>query len=142
MTTLYEQKANKCRHFNGTINDACEAGVKYESVRQPRAAGQGANLPCLKDRSDGCYCEKLSFKTDEEIEAEIEEVMKRFNDTHEARKAIVEHLGGPWKKGMAGASGEIPCPACKSGTLRFSRAGYNGHIHAACSTKGCVAWME
>ena len=27
-------------------------------------------------------------------------------------------------------------------TLQFSRSGYNGHIHAKCSTDKCVAWME
>jgi hypothetical protein len=59
-----------------------------------------------------------------------------------ARKAIVEHLGGPWKRGMAGAAGNIPCPVCNAGRLHFTRAGYNGHVHAHCTTGGCVAWME
>ena len=39
-------------------------------------------------------------------------------------------------------SGEIPCPICKAGTLRYSRSAYNGHVHASCSTEGCVRWME
>ena len=38
--------------------------------------------------------------------------------------------------------GEITCPVCKTGKLRYSRFGYNGHVHARCSTKDCVAWME
>ena len=50
-----------------------------------------------------------------------------------ARKAIVES-----KK----QSGEIPCPVCKTGPLRFSVAPSNKHIHAACSTKDCVRWVE
>jgi hypothetical protein len=91
-----------------------------------------------------------SFKTHEEIEAEIAESNKRFEDTMTARKAIVEHLGGPWKKGMPSAGGTIDCPVCKlkfpqlttSARLSFSRSGYNGHIHARCSTADCVAWME
>lgn len=41
---------------------------------------------------------------------------------------------------FAGA-GEIDCPVCKAGKLRYSRASSNGHVHAAC-TSGCVAWME
>jgi hypothetical protein len=39
-------------------------------------------------------------------------------------------------------AGVMPCPVCKSGTLRYSRSGYNGHVHAACSNCECVRWME
>jgi len=39
-------------------------------------------------------------------------------------------------------SGELDCPVCKTGKLRYSRSSYNGHIHAACNTKDCVRWME
>lgn len=39
-------------------------------------------------------------------------------------------------------AGVITCPICGTGKLRYSRAGYNGHVHARCSTDGCVAWME
>lgn len=38
--------------------------------------------------------------------------------------------------------GEIECPVCKEGKLRYARAAYNGHVHAACTNKKCVAWME
>lgn len=38
-------------------------------------------------------------------------------------------------------AGEMVCPLCTTGKLRYSRAGYNGHVHARC-TAGCVAWME
>jgi hypothetical protein len=140
--TLYEQKANKCRHFNGLMNAACDAGVSYASVKQTRTGGHGFNFPCFKDRMEGCACEKQSFQTDAEINAEIEESDRRFQNTMTARMAIVEHLGGTWKRGSPGVSGSIACPVCKAGTLRFSRAAVNGHIHARCSTADCVAWME
>ncbi len=39
-------------------------------------------------------------------------------------------------------SGSMDCPICKTGSLRYSRDSYNGHIHAACSTPICVRWME
>lgn len=39
-------------------------------------------------------------------------------------------------------AGEMACPVCNTGKLRYSRAGYNGHVHALCSTDGCVAWRE
>jgi hypothetical protein len=41
----------------------------------------------------------------------------------------------------AGA-GVMDCPVCGAGKLRYSRRGYNGHVHGRCSTEGCVAWME
>jgi len=58
-------------------------------------------------------------------------------DAIKARAAIVA------KHGKArGVSGEMPCPVCSSGTLHYSIAQANGHIHAACSTATCVRWME
>jgi hypothetical protein len=37
--------------------------------------------------------------------------------------------------------GQIPCPTCGM-RLAFFVSGYNGHIHAACETQGCVSFME
>lgn len=60
-----------------------------------------------------------------------------------AREAIVAACGGPWKKGRAGKTGQIDCPVCgQPAALRFSLAGYNGHVHARCFTPDCVSWME
>ena len=39
-------------------------------------------------------------------------------------------------------SGIVDCPVCKKGKLLYSRAEYNGHVHAACSNADCVRWME
>lgn len=67
----------------------------------------------------------------------------RSKGTMLAREAIVEHLGGPWKKGTPGGKGLIDCPVCeKVLCLSFIRAASNGHIHATCRTLGCVSWME
>jgi len=83
------------------------------------------------------------LRTAEELAAQQAEDKKRFADIGKARAAIVEHLGGPWKRGMPGIGGAIDCPVCGGeGTLAFSRSGYNGHIHASCKTDGCVRWME
>ncbi len=54
-----------------------------------------------------------------------------------AREAIVKHTDG--KRGVAG---EIDCPVCGTGKLRYGVAKCNGHIHAGCTTDGCVRWME
>lgn len=54
-----------------------------------------------------------------------------------ARKAITDKEGN-----TRGIVGEIDCPVCKKGKLRYSIARYNGHIHAACTNQECVRWME
>jgi ribosomal protein S27E len=41
-----------------------------------------------------------------------------------------------------GGTGSVKCPSCENGTIRYSVAGVNGHMHACRTTKGCVAWME
>lgn len=38
--------------------------------------------------------------------------------------------------------GELKCPICKQGKLRYSIARSNKHVHAACTTATCVRWME
>jgi hypothetical protein len=136
-------RANKCKHYTGTVNKACAVGVEYATVELNKGT-PGYSLPCItKYNAGGATCSKCEMPTAEEIVAEEVEHRKRMDSMMLARKAIVAHLGGPWKKGTPGASGVIDCPACNGvKTLRFSRAGYNGHVHAACLTAGCVQWME
>ena len=55
----------------------------------------------------------------------------------DARKSIVAH-----SKGKRGVHGSLSCPICSEGVLKYSVSGYNGHIHAGCSTPGCVRWIE
>lgn len=131
-----------CKHYNGTArNEACEAGVKYADVTDTTT--RPYSLPCIGESNKaGVTCAKCEFPTAEEVEADERERKERAERRMTIRQAIVAHLGGPWKRGTPGSSGSIPCPACKTGTVRFSRAGYNGHIHARCSTEGCASWME
>lgn len=131
-----------CKHFRSMgANDTCNAGVEYATFR---------DLPhgrkpcfCRNGESPPGGCELAVFPTAEEIAAEDAEHAKIIIESMLARDAIVAHCGGPWKRGMPSASGAIDCPICSGiGTLRYSRAGVNGHIHAACATDNCVAWME
>jgi len=49
------------------------------------------------------------------------------------------------KRGLGrgkGGTGEFPCPACEIGTVHYSVASVNGHIHAGCTTEGCIRFME
>lgn len=131
MKTLREQKANKCVHFNGTQNKVCEVGIEY-----PKGP-----LPCFRDSAVGGECEKCQWRTDEQIDKEIAESDAAFERIGSARRAIIKHLESQNYDKQSGQSGEIECPSCNK-RLRFTRSGHNGHIHAACETKGCSAWIE
>ena len=145
-----------CKHYNGTVNPACDAGIKYESVRvdhepiQYRREGRHSintvtrSLPCFQfENFADAKCDKCEFPTSEEIAAEKERREVLLAQTLIARAAIVVACGGPWKRGKPTASGSVACPRCgQKDSLRYSRAGVNGHIHASCTTKDCLAWME
>jgi hypothetical protein len=132
------RQQGKCVHFNGCQNDRCKAGVSYAELR-----GDKIGLPCLAKYApaDGPVCDKRQEPTAEEVATDKAESDRRFGQTMQARAAIVAKIG-PYRRNGGGARGEIPCPCCAGGTLRYSRAAVNGHIHAHCSTAGCVSWME
>jgi hypothetical protein len=120
--------------------------------------------PCFRREhqlTDGCS--KCLFPTPEEIKAHADEATGHIKNMISARAAIVDELerrnkdgdvavklnrasqseyddGGPTN--YVSGAGIIGCPICKTGKLRYSRAAYNGHVHARCSTDGCVSWME
>ncbi len=147
-----------CKHYRGMHErDACEVGIKFEDVKVKHESpipytSRGiqytatVSLPCFPAGDSlnlaNATCEKCVFPTAEELAAEEAELKKGMEEMMKVRAAIVAHLGGPWKKGMKGNAGSIDCPVCVKGCVNFSRAGYNGHIHAKCSTPECVAWME
>lgn len=133
---MSHKRKDWCKHYNGMHgNTCCKAGVLYSLFKGKKPE----TVPCWEEQ-EVSSCDKAEYRTIEEIEAEEKWMMERLANTGKARQAIVAHLG-PWKRG-AGGSGKIPCPVCATGTLSFSRAGINGHIHASCSTETCVSWME
>ena len=75
----------------------------------------------------------------EDSKDSIEETVKDAEKIMNAvEKAIEDGLGNP---------GEIPCPACKEGTVKYRKAygiqdHINGHLHIRCSTLGCINICE
>lgn len=130
-----------CNHYSGMHQkQECEAGVRFDTLPNHGTREFMDSCPCFGPCGG---CEKAEYPTPEQLEENRKALEKRFEATGKARAAIVESLGGPWKRGTPRANGEIDCPVCEGKkTLRFSRAGYNGHIHAACTTEDCVRWME
>lgn len=130
-----------CKHYRGMHKkEQCEAGVRFDSLLTYGTREFMDSCPCFGPRGG---CEKAEYPTPEEIKQNEIELDKRFQSMVKARLAIVESLGGQWKRGTPGATGVIDCPVCGGEkSLRFSRSGYNGHIHAGCNTEDCVKWME
>ena len=129
-----------CKHYRSMEHPTCNAGVAYESLK----GIPFEERPCFM-RSGKTFpgCDKMDMPTPEEIAEEDREMRLRCENMGKARKAIVDHLGGPWKRGAMSARGVIDCPVCgREKSLHFSRAGYNGHVHARCTTTGCMNWME
>lgn len=130
-----------CKHYSGMHEtNVCDVGIRFDSLPNHGTKEFMDTCPCFGPSSG---CASAQYPTDEELEQQQKDMDARLAKIMLARITIVEHLGGPWKRGLAGASGLIDCPACgEQQTLKFSRSGYNGHIHAACITDGCVRWME
>ena len=122
--------------------DSCGAGVRFDSLPGYGVKGFVESCPCFGPESTGT-CEKSEYPTAEERAAEDAEMVLHFTRTIVARAAIVDDCGGPWKRGEKTTIGLIACPVCNQpASLSYSRAGYNGHIHARCKTENCVHWME
>jgi hypothetical protein len=131
-----------CKHYRGMHEKTtCEAGVVFKELTGYHSKGFLDACPCFGPGK--LPCDKAEYPNAEEMAAHDAEMLAMLERTVKARKAIVEHLGGQWKRGKPGARGQIDCPICgAANALAFSRSGYNGHIHAACTTDGCVSWME
>jgi hypothetical protein len=136
--TLREQRETKCKHFTGIQNKTCKVGIAYDSLPETEESGRTYRpLPCI---DPGCStCDKREFYTAEELDAREVEDAARFVRAAAAIEAIRADAG-PYVKGQ-GKAGSIKCPTCGN-TLNYSRAGYNGHIHARCATAGCVSFMQ
>lgn len=138
--TLSDQIASCCVHYRSpSDHDNCQAGVRYDEVRDDTVT-KGWRLPCFRE-STAQPCPKCEFPTPEAVAEEvaaIEQSFQRSNSAMHACSADAQQRG--FRKGHGGAA-TIVCPVC-GGTLHYSVASYNGHMHGRCETEGCAAWMQ
>lgn len=147
--SIAEQHQQWCIHYRGPHhNDTCEAGVNYEDLMNVAELGRTGcmlRLPCIRRHHTDSErkgeplmpCAKCQWPTLEESQEHERRAHAHTFSLLLARAAIGEHSGG-----KRGVSGELDCPVCEGGPLRYSIAGCNGHTHAACTTTDCVRWME
>ena len=109
--------------------EVCKAGIDFRQwgMRCEDCSGENRNKP---------NCEQYSPCTNDEWAERERKIDERFNRIGKVRSAIAKTI-----QSTGDTVGEIDCPYC-SGCVRYTQSSYNGHIHARCSTDGCVAWME
>lgn len=73
----------------------------------------------------------------EEAEARATAIQEDGRRFALAYTAVLEHA-----QGKRGITGVVRCPVCESGDIDYRVASSNGHVWAACTTKGCVSWMQ
>jgi hypothetical protein len=133
-----DKKLHTCVHFTGIQNKTCKVNVLYEKARDEST--KPFKFACLDADTD--VCPLRQYPTREQVDADNAALERRMDDMRIAIPACREDAK---QKGFGkghGGQGSIACPVCKTGTLRYSVAGYNGHMHGRCSTQGCMSWMQ
>lgn len=139
MKTLEEQIANRCVHFSGMMNACCAAGIEYAPLKDVSVKPYG--YPCFKEH-EHLPCGQRRFHTPEEVAAEVAEANESFYRTIKAMRAAKRDAAVYGFGKGKGGNGEVKCPCCEGGILYYRVSGYNGHMHAKCSTDGCASWLE
>jgi hypothetical protein len=158
-------QAGTCKHYDGNVGTPnrdklakCKVGVIYLEVARPlndedRAwhnenyprsdptwTGIYKRLPCHAENGLQANCSQYCEPAAEELAEQDKLISKMFTDMMTVRKQITDYIKE--NKLPRGCSGKLPCPICETGEVLWSRASYNSHIHAQCTTVGCVQWME
>jgi hypothetical protein len=143
-----------CIHFNGVQNKLCARGVAYQQF--------APGIPCIKfiEKSarggtflepgevaaerkpwkyEGKPCPLYEEPSELEVQVDRAEMMAAMEKTRAALK-----VASAWRvrpKPVCDRSETVECPVC-NGRLHLTQSSYNGHVHGACDTPGCVRWME
>lgn len=106
-------KLGDCRNFNGIQNDACKAGVRYDSF----AVGAKPCLPVsFPDRPCGQSCAKFEAVTPEDVaarEAQVAQSMERMRQNLSTCCAAPIDDSQLIKSGRYKGSGWLFCTQCK-----------------------------
>jgi len=136
------KRSHECRHFNGLSNGRCEAGVAYASVRITADSAR-ASYPCIDHvPSPHPRCDQCVKPTLAEARAQIDAEEVEHQAIFAAMRAAHAHAKYARLGRGRGGTGEMPCPKCVTGTLRYIVSSFNGHMHGQCSTPKCLSWME
>jgi hypothetical protein len=117
-----------CRHYSYVLGVGLDNGPKCAvACDNDRPGGTAACMP-----NPNSYCGKREEWTEAERDA-----TRAWTAEHMERLALIME-----RIPRTGDGGTLPCPACGVGTVGWSRARRNGHLHAACTTPQCFAVMS
>lgn len=109
----------------------CALGIDLSAPGAGKKCWPDPEVPCLK-REDYTTAERVAWKL------HVGESMIRM-------AVIMQAIPEPKKidrHRFAGDSGSLSCPGCKTGTVRYTHATGNGHLHAYCTTPHCFQVMQ
>jgi hypothetical protein len=144
MMTEHEQHVQKelhtCVHFNGILNKACRAGVVYHDLF---GSGVGCfkHIACLDD-PESIKCQLVEFPARDRAEAIVAEDDRIVENFMRALPSVRKHAKEAGLGIGNGGIGQLLCPMECGGIMHYRVAGVNGHLHAKCSTEGCLSWVE
>lgn len=125
-----------CKHWHGSVNDVCKAGVNWQEVTGGPQLGIMRRCPCI-NTEHAAKCDLHALPTPEELAAEEAE-WERILAQHVAERPHWEKIR---RENPRGSSGVCKCPRC-GGECQWSIAFTNGHMHVRCRTDDCIAFME
>lgn len=123
-----------CVHYSGGVamDGRCAAGVNVRELVGGRDYGWLRRVPCAESHTCAPACAQRQSPTDADIEAERADWQARVAQAFRLKRAISE---------SGQSHGVVPCPRC-SGVVRFAVAQHSRHLHAACTTDGCLSVQE
>lgn len=120
-----------CRHYGSWGGGILRGGGPTCAMNVPLIEPAARNACMPPDSQRGATCSAR-----EEWTASERAAWKAWSDHHRERMLVI-FAAIPDDYG-----GEIPCPACGTGRVRYARARSNRHLHAACSTPNCFEVMQ
>lgn len=128
-----------CRHYSFDVRNFLEGGGP-RCARGIDLSGSGMPKRCMpKGPSDNFSpCGEREEYSDAERLAWL--VWRR--DSMRRMIIILAAIPDRTDESSWGKTGELPCPACNSGTVRWTRAAVNGHLWASCSTPHCFGMIQ
>lgn len=117
-----------CRHYGYVSGLGRDAGPKCKAGEDN--SGPGGSIPCLPDPTVACAIRQ-------EWTADERAAWAAWAAEHRERMLVI--LTSIPRDGY---QGEMQCPGCGIGTVRWSRARSNNHLHAGCSTPNCFGIMQ
>lgn len=139
------QRQGTCFSFTGVQNKKCKAGVEYRPMVGGDDFGWLTRLPCTKGNGTECKCDQYREPTPEEIERGKREWKEAMAATNKVIAHVREVTGAEpqWEtmdEHKDGYTGTMDYPKCGQ-PLNYSVSPGNHHIHAFCTSGGCITFM-